>query len=199
MIYLNEIKTNPKTGHKVRCIRSENYNYDFDLVNGNFARWGKSFVDDPLMSPLGPELLDLEITTKCKGVKNVLCPYCYKSNNHDGKNMNCRTFKKIIDKVNFSGQLTQVAFGLGAHGDENPALWDMCNYLHAKDIAAAGTVAWVDPIVAQNIALHFGAVAVSYHGNWDALLNSIHNLNVARGVMTTSMLKQINIHFCIYE
>ena len=56
-----------------KLLRSENYNFVYDKVTGFFARWGKTTKDDPQMSPYGPELLDLEISTgKCSGK----CKFC---------------------------------------------------------------------------------------------------------------------------
>lgn len=81
-----------------KIVRSKTYNYNFDKETGFFARWGKTKEDDPLFSPFGPEILDIEITTKCDGVGGKLCPFCYKSNTPNGKNMSFETFKKMIDK-----------------------------------------------------------------------------------------------------
>ena len=81
---------------KVVC--SEDYNYYFDKKTGFFARWGKTEEEDPIFSNFGPEIADIEITTKCTGVGGKLCQFCYKSNTPNGKNMSFETFKKMIDK-----------------------------------------------------------------------------------------------------
>jgi hypothetical protein len=49
------------------------YNFIFDKRNGDFKRWGTSFEDDPLFSPIGPEILDLEISVN--GCSNG-CNFC---------------------------------------------------------------------------------------------------------------------------
>lgn len=46
-----------------RKVRSENYNYDFDLKTGRFARWGKDYQDDPNFAP-APEILNIELLLK---------------------------------------------------------------------------------------------------------------------------------------
>ena len=80
-----------------KIFRSSDYNYNFNKKTGFFARWGKTKEDDPLYGP-SPEIADIEITTKCMGVGGKLCPFCYKSNTPNGKNMSFDTFKKMIDK-----------------------------------------------------------------------------------------------------
>lgn len=47
---------------KIKVFRSKNYNYNFNLSNGMFARWGKTRDDDPEWSPFGPEIMDIEIS-----------------------------------------------------------------------------------------------------------------------------------------
>jgi hypothetical protein len=86
---------------KIKRVRSKKYNYEFNKKTGFFARWGKKTKDDPLFSPFGPEIADIEITTSCTGLtyegKNHLCKFCYKSNTPNGENMSFETFKKMID------------------------------------------------------------------------------------------------------
>ncbi len=88
------------------CI-SENYNYTFDKINGDFKRWGNTYEDDPQFSPVFAEIADIEITTACSGALTKIngkeirkpCAFCYKSNTPNGYNMSFETFKKIIDKT----------------------------------------------------------------------------------------------------
>jgi len=80
-----------------KIVRSKGYNYQFNKQTGFFARWGETKKDDPLFSPFGPEIADIEITTKCMGVGGKLCPFCYKANTPKGDNMPLGTFKKMID------------------------------------------------------------------------------------------------------
>ena len=186
-----------KHGKLWKKIRSENYNYDFRISDGLFNRWGKTTEtkDDPEMSPFGPEILDLEITDICNGVDGKLCQYCYKSNTPNGKNMSFETFKAIIEKVNYNCQLTQVAFGLGSTASENPDLWAMCDYLRENHIVPNGTIAQLDDYHAKMIASRFGGCAVSYHGSFDILADTVQKLTDQRD----SKLAQVNIHFMIAE
>lgn len=96
-----------------KIIYSKLYNYKFDKTTGFFARWGKTEEEDPLFSPFGPEIADIEITTKCSGLrydgKDHLCKFCYKSNTPNGKNMSFETFKKMIDNFPTYPQKTMIA------------------------------------------------------------------------------------------
>jgi len=56
-----------------RILRSPDYNYNFNKLDGFFARWGKTSKDDPQFSPFGPEIADIEITTICE----MGCQYCF--------------------------------------------------------------------------------------------------------------------------
>ena len=181
-------------------FRSENYNYDFRLSDGLFNRWGKTTetADDPEMSPFGPEILDLEITDICNGVDGKLCPYCYKNNTPHGKNMPFEAFKAIIEKINYNSQLTQVAFGLGSTASENSALWAMCDYLRNNHIIPNGTVAQLDECHAQMIAKKFGGCAVSYHGSFNILADTVQKLTNWKN-KSSGKLAQVNIHFMIAE
>lgn len=179
--------------HGSKFLRSPEYNYSFNKESGLFMRWGKDIKDDPLYSPFGPEILDIEITTKCNGIKGKLCSYCYKSNTPDGENMSFNNFKIIIDKINKNNQLTQIAFGLGSTGEENPDLWEMCNWLREeRGIIPNGTVADIWDDTADKISIWFGACAVSYHGDKDICYDSIKRL-------TDRGMEQVNIHFVIHD
>ena len=56
-----------------KFVRSRHYNYDFCKTTGYFARWGRTFENDPLFGPAGPEILDIEISVN--GCSNA-CPFC---------------------------------------------------------------------------------------------------------------------------
>jgi sulfatase maturation enzyme AslB (radical SAM superfamily) len=177
----------------IKHLRSESYNYDLDTKNGTFLRWGKTYEDDPQRSPYGPEILDCEITTKCSGN----CPYCYKKNLADGINMDFERFQKVVQKINKYRVLTQVAFGLGARGDENPDLWKMCKWLRSEGIMPNGTIASGTPETWDLISKYFGACAVSYHGNFKnafgVLTQNVYELSTLRG------MGQVNVHFVVYQ
>ncbi|GHU17137.1 hypothetical protein FACS1894163_07670 [Spirochaetia bacterium] len=174
-----------------KYFNSQDYNYRFNLKNGYFARWGKAFDDDPPYSPFGPEIADIEISTIC----GMHCPYCYKANTDKGRNMLFEVFKKVIEKINANKQLTQVAFGLGATGEENPDIWDMCTALKEQNIIPNGTVSNVTEETAKKIAAHFGACAVSNHFLGAAKGNNLCYDNVKR--LSDCGMKQVNIHYVL--
>jgi hypothetical protein len=179
---------------KTKIFRERDYNYNFNLQNGYFERYGLTKEDDPDFSAYGPELADIEITEICAGG----CPYCYKSNTPTGKNMSFTDFQKVIGQLNVNGQLTQVAFGLGMTGEENPELWDMCKWLRANDIIPNGTVANISDETAKKIADNFGACAVSAHTHWDGWLDILGD-SIARLTKHSGPDFQINIHFVLAQ
>lgn len=79
----------------MKSVRTPGYNYEFNSKNGHHTRWGFTVKDDPQWSPIGPEILDIEVSEVCHGG----CAFCYKSNTSKGKNMSLETFKTIIDKM----------------------------------------------------------------------------------------------------
>lgn len=60
----------------VKVAVGKDYNYIFNKDNGNFMRWGKTYEDDPAFSPIGGEILDIEVTTSCNGINGKLCQFC---------------------------------------------------------------------------------------------------------------------------
>jgi radical SAM protein with 4Fe4S-binding SPASM domain len=172
----------------IKAVRSENYNYEFNMENGAFMRWGKTFEDDPDYAPF-PEILDIEITSKCNGPAGKLCNFCYKSNNPKGHNMRFDMFKNIIDKMPF---LTQIALGADAQGITNPDMFKMMGYARSKNIIPNLTIADVSWEVAEKLSKVAGAVAVSVykHAGFDVAFDSVNRLAV-------SGQKQINLHYMI--
>jgi len=142
------------------CEASDgSYHYTFDKSNGNFARWGKTYEDDPEYCPAGPEILDLEIASgKCKGN----CPFCYKGNsiNEEAVNMTFDAFKSIIDKI--PKTLTQVAFGI-CDIDGNPDFLKMMDYTRSIGIVPNFTLSGIDLTdeMAEKVSKVAGALAVS--------------------------------------
>ena len=174
---------------KIRSCRSKNYKYDYNKENGNFRRWGKSLEDDPLFSPVGPEILDMEISTVCEGIGSGPCKWCYKSNTPVGKNMSFDKFKTIFHK--FPRTLTQIAFGIGDI-DGNPDLWKIMEYCRNNDYN------YVVPNItingynltdeyADKLASVCGAVAVSMYQPKDVCYDAVKKL-------TDRGMSQINIH-----
>lgn len=171
-----------------KFFRSPTVNFNFNKVTGFMQRWGKTVEEDPDFAPM-PEILDIEITTKCNGPANKLCGFCYKSNNPNGHNMTLDQFKNIIDKMPW---LTQCALGADAQGVTNPDMYDMMAYARSKGIVPNLTIADVSEEVAAKLAAVAGAVAVSVykHAGFDVAFDSVAKLAAAG-------MKQINLHFMI--
>lgn len=182
-----------KENEELKLVRSKNYNFNFNKKTGEFARWGKDLQDDPDYAP-APEILDIEVTTICKGPAGKLCPFCYKSNNPNGQNMSFETFKNVFDKISASKILTQIAFGADAGATANPDLFKMMEYARNNGVIPNITVADITEETAQKLANVCGAVAVSVykHAGKDVAYDSIKRLSDAG-------MKQINIHFMISE
>lgn len=168
-----------------RTCTSDTYNYVFNTETGFFARWGKTLKDDPQFSPIGPEILDIEVSTIC----HMGCKFCYKSNTPAGKNMSLETFKSIIDKM---PTVMQVAFGVGDI-DANPALLDMMRYCRRIGVVPNITVNpyRMSKDMADNLAKICGSIAVSNY-NLDACLKLVSRLHY-KGA------KQVNIHQLLAE
>lgn len=120
----------------IRKHRSKDYNWNFSTRDGTFCRWGKTFDDDPSMSPVGPEILDLEISTICHG-PGTPCSFCYKGNSQHGSYMSFERFKTIVDKM--PSNLTQIAFGIG-DVDGNPDLEGILWYTRGRGIVPNITI-----------------------------------------------------------
>jgi len=112
----------------IKKVRTPSYNYNFDDITGKFSRWGETEKDDSQYSPIGPELIDCEISTICHGINGVPCEHCYKSNTGIGKNMDLETFKTIFNKLPKS--VLQIAFGIGSL-TSNPDLLEI--FWHCRD------------------------------------------------------------------
>jgi hypothetical protein len=152
------------------------------MKTGLFFEWGATKEDNPNWCPFGPTILDIEITTICKGPRNasgecVTCPFCYKSNTINGHNMTLNEFKIIIDKMPLT--LTQVAFGADAQAESNPDLFAMINYCREKKLIPNITVADISSLTAMKLAKTCGAVACSAYkhaNNFETCYESIRKL-----------------------
>ena len=92
----------------IRKFDIGDYHMRFDTATGAMARWGKTEDDDPVMCPIGPEVIDIEISTVCNGIGKDMssrkpCAFCYKSNSGCGSNMSLDTFKTILDSIMCAG------------------------------------------------------------------------------------------------
>jgi len=162
-----------------RYCRSAEYNWNFNLKTGFFARWGRTFEEDPNTAPCC-EILDIEVSTIC----NNGCDACYKSNTGSGRNMSLETFSRILKSMPMN--LTQIALGIGDI-DANPDLYAMMAF--AREIGVVPNIT----INGRNISeQHYnqlsrlcGAVAVSHYN--DGCFDAVQEL-------TTRGLDQVNIH-----
>lgn len=174
-----------------KIFRSDNYNFNFSLRDGTFARWGKTQEDDPEWAPYGPEIMDIEISEGfgCP----VSCPFCYKGNGKGDKavNMSLETFKKIF--ATFPKSLTQIAFGITSVGS-HPELFDIFQHCRDNRVIPNVTINGMDPLTDEQInklVKVCGAIAVSVvPPNMDTGINLINRL-------TTAGMKQVNIHYMI--
>jgi hypothetical protein len=176
-----------KESARQKILLGDGYNYLFDRVNGNFLRWGDE-NNDPDYSPYGPEIADIEISTKCHGVGTV-CNFCYKSNTPKGEDMSLETFQKLFDKL--PRTLTQIAFGIG--DIDSPNIWPIFDYTRSKGVVPNVTVngAGITDEIAKRLSDTMGAVAVSLYDE-DITYNAIQEI-------TAAGLRQVNIHFMIAE
>lgn len=174
-----------KESPKGKVLLSENYKYIFNKITGEFIRFGKTVKDDPELSPYGPEILDIEISTTCHGPNGIPCECCYKTNTANGKYMSFETFITIFDKM--PKTVTQIAFGIGDI-DSNPDLWKIMKYCRGKGVIPNITIngARLTDDVIQNLVKYCGAVAVSLY-DYDLCYNAVKKL-------TDAGLNQVNIH-----
>ncbi len=171
-------------------ITTDGYNMVFDKRDGTMLRWGTTHNDDPQLAPLGPEILDLEVSTgDCSGK----CSWCYKSNTVDnGKHMSLDAFKIILSKV--GKQLTQVAFGI-TDADSNPDFPSMLIHCREQGVIPNYTTSGIgmtDELIALTAEV-CGAVAVSvYPHNRNSAYDTIDRLLLAG-------IEQTNMHLLYYQ
>lgn len=151
------------------------YNSVFNKRTGYTATYGLCEADDVTWCPLGPEILDLEISVNgCPKVGGKNCRFCYKNNTDaPAKNMSFETFKNIIDK--FPKSLYSVAFGITGVRT-NPDFPKMLQYCRSIGIIPNYTLSGADinETVVEATAKYCGAVAVScYEGNKELCYNTI--------------------------
>ncbi|MCY3414736.1 MAG: hypothetical protein INQ03_24010 [Candidatus Heimdallarchaeota archaeon] len=173
----------------IKEIRSKHYNTQFNRENGLFLRWGKNLEDDPDYSPIGPELLDIEISAgKCSGN----CPFCYKSNNLSKTNevMSFELFRNLMRILPIS--VNQIAFGI-TDLDSNSDMWRIMEYAREKGVIPNYTCngKQVTEDIAKRTAKICGAVAVSMY-NRDECYNAVQKFCNAGMV-------QVNIHYMLAE
>lgn len=171
-----------------KLVRSTGYNFNFDKKTGFFMRWGKTQEDDPQMCPVGPEILDIEISIN--GCPNA-CPFCYKSNSDTPPtNMSYDTFVAILDKM--PPVLTQIAFGITGV-QTNPDFIPMLRVCRERGIIPNFTLSGIDLTdeIADEIVKHIGGLAVSaYESDKNVCYDTVKKF-------TDRGITQTNIHLMV--
>lgn len=166
------------------------YNYVFSKRTGAFMRWGAVKENDPQWSPIGPEILDIEISVN--GCPNK-CAFCYKGNtNAPATNMTLGTFKAILDRMPSS--LTQIAFGITGV-QTNPDFIPMMEEARSRGVIPNFTLSGIDltPELADKITPLVGALAVSlYEKDLDPGLKAIE-------MFTDRGMDQCNVHLMVSQ
>jgi len=181
---------------RFKIFRSEDYNYNFDLLSGTFMRWGRTQEDDPTWSPFGPEIADIEISSGAGCPMS--CNMCYKGNQkgNSAENMSLENFKFIFEKFpKYDGNffLCQVALGITSIASM-PDFFPICEYLRSNKVIPNVTINGADPITdgeLKKLISLMGAMAISLNKtNFEAGLNLIHRF-ISGGA------KQINVHYVV--
>ncbi len=184
-------------GKQFRRVEGVDYHSIFDFRSGYFVRWGRSLSDDN--TPPVPEVLDLEVTTSCTGVNGRLCPYCYKANTPNGRNMDFDTFKRIFDSL--PKTLTQIAFSADSTLEANPDVFRMLEYCRNNDhnyVVPSISVAQLDAATAKKLYdAHAGCVGVSRYEDKEAAYDTVKLLTDLSG--TDEWHWQINMHLVISD
>ena len=175
---------------RAKVLIGTDYNYIFIKENGFFQRWGTTIDDDPLYSPIGPEILDIEVSVN--GCPNA-CSFCYKSNtNEEPTNMDLDTFKSIINKI--PKTLTQVAFGITGI-QTNPDFIPMMEYCREIGIVPNFTLSGIDLTdeIAERVSSISGALAVSaYEKDKNVCYDTVQKF-------TSLGMDQVNIHLMVSQ
>jgi len=184
-------------------FRSDDYNYNFRIADGYFQRWGAKMEDDPVWSPFGNEILDIEISASGKngGGCPISCPMCYKGNNSKPgvpDNMTLDVFNQILCKFpQYNGHyfLTQIAFGITSIGS-HPEIFNIFQCCRDNNIVPNVTINGSDPLTDEQISMLVkltGAMAISVvHPNEERAYKLMRRLLDAGA-------RQLNIHYVIHE
>jgi len=188
----NNFKITNDKSNRIKKFESPTYQYLFDRKTGLFVR---SFPNndsiDPMYSPFGPEIADIEISVgKCAGK----CQFCYKDNGTDSiktKHMSTDTFKKLFSKL--PETVCQIAFGI-TDINANPDFWNIMSYSRSNGVIPNYTTngIGVDERVARSTAEICGAVAVSRSVSRDICYEAIKKY-------TSAKMTQVNMHFMLAD
>lgn len=186
---------------KVKTFRSNAYNYTFDYRSGYFRRWGRKPEHNPVWSPFGPEIIDIEISagSGCP----MRCSYCYKGNVPSGnppKNMSFETFRTIFNKLPHITTINSkiffpisIAFGITSV-NTNPHMFDMFDYCRRYGVVPNLTINGADQIndnTLRRLTQTCGAISVS-----------INKTNFDKGYLLIKRMadldgSKINIHYVL--
>lgn len=181
-----------------KAIYSKEYNCRYRFIDGYMERWGRTEDDDN--TPGVPEVVDCEVTTICKGPGGVLCPFCYKANTPNGRNMSFDTFKTVFDKLPPTVQ--QIAFSADANLSSNPDLFDMMAYCWTNPrfpVVPSISVAELDYATAYRLLTEAtpGCVAVSLYADYDICYDTVKLLTDLRKELDHPVV--INIQAVVAE
>lgn len=188
-----------KNGDRIVRAKDASFNLSFNYNTGLTVKFGHTLEENPTHCPWSPEIADIEVTTKCPGIRRVdgsrvPCPWCYKSNTASGDNMSFEKFKHIFDLLTTKETLTQIAFGADASLESNPDIWKMFEYCRENMVVPNVTVADITPKTAEKIIKLCGAVAVS----WYPFINSERCYDTVKLLLDESKKQgkntQVNIH-----
>ena len=143
---------------KYKLFSSADYNSVFSFVDGTLMRWGSTVDEDPVWSPFGPEIVEIEISTVChRG-----CGFCYKENNARGHNMAYSTFESIIHML--PPTVNQVTLAVGDI-DANPELSRMLSLLRERRISCTITINGerMTPDLYDLLAEYCSAISISLY------------------------------------
>jgi radical SAM protein with 4Fe4S-binding SPASM domain len=173
----------------VKIFSSPAYNYIFRKEDGFFLRWGRTKEDNPKFGPFGPELLDISITSRCYP---GTCKYCYQNAKKDGLDMSVDYLRKLLEKIPPS--VGQIAWG-GGEPTMHPDFVEILR-MTREDFGIVPNYTTnghnLTKEIVEATAKYSGAVATSYHGDWDVTLQSVNKF-------TEAGMDQTNIHFVLSE
>ena len=191
-------------GDRIVKANDSSFHLAFRASDGYTQKWGRKFEDDPLMCPFGPEIADIEITTRCSGIRDIRgcrrrCGFCYKQRGSIGDNMSFNTFKTIFDKITKNKTLTQIAFGTDASLISNPDIWRIFDYCLENNVKPNVTVADIDSSTARSLVERCGAVSVSWYPLIDKnrCYASIEHLTRISKELNKNL--QVNMHVLLAE
>jgi MoaA/NifB/PqqE/SkfB family radical SAM enzyme len=166
-------------------VFSPDYHLLWDSKTGGTMRWGRTVDIDPQYSPLGPELVDWELSTICSRG----CNFCYKSNSPTGRNVLLSEFRRIFKII--PRTVTQMAFGIGDI-DANEELPDILEHCRNNEVIPNITINGrrMTPGRYEMLSTLCGSVGVSNYGP--------ESIDAVDGLLAAGAT-QVNIHQVLAE